>query len=91
MRHALGAGRAAAAPARPERHHHPDLWHRFYGEAGKGPVFVGEVSQVNDDLADNYFFEAVGRFAAIEEDEPNALSLVERASGVIAGKFGVAR
>src|SRR4051812_29668197 len=25
------------------------LWHRFYGEAGKGTVFVGEVSQVNDD------------------------------------------
>ena len=32
-----------------------NLWHRFYGEAGKGTVFVGEVSQVNDDLTDNYF------------------------------------
>jgi D-lyxose ketol-isomerase len=46
------------------------LWHRFYGEPGRGPVFVGEVSQVNDDLTDNYFFDEVGRFAAIEEDEP---------------------
>jgi D-lyxose ketol-isomerase len=46
------------------------LWHRFYGEAGKGAVFVGEVSQVNDDLTDNYFFEPVGRFASIDEDEP---------------------
>ena len=46
-----------------------NLWHRFYGEAGKGTVFVGEVSQVNDDLTDNYFFEKLGRFAGIEEDE----------------------
>jgi D-lyxose ketol-isomerase len=46
------------------------LWHRFYGEPGKGTVFVGEVSQVNDDLADNYFLEALPRFARIEEDEP---------------------
>jgi D-lyxose ketol-isomerase len=46
-----------------------NLWHRFYGEAGKGTVFVGEVSQVNDDLSDNYFFDKVGRFAGIEEDE----------------------
>lgn len=51
------------------------LWHRFYGEAGHGPVFVGEVSQVNDDLTDNYFYEEVGRFAAIEEDEPKLFPL----------------
>ena len=51
------------------------LWHRFYGEAGKGTVFVGEVSQVNDDLTDNYFFEKVGRFAGIEEDEPKLFPL----------------
>ena len=47
-----------------------NLWHRFYGEAGGGIVFVGEVSQVNDDLTDNYFLETLGRFASIEEDEP---------------------
>ena len=47
-----------------------NLWHRFYGEAGRGTVFVGEVSQVNDDLTDNYFLETLGRFARIEEDEP---------------------
>ena len=52
-----------------------NLWHRFYGEAGKGTVFVGEVSQVNDDLTDNYFFEKVGRFAGIEEDEPKLFPL----------------
>jgi len=46
-----------------------NLWHRFYGEVGKGTVFVGEVSQVNDDLTDNYFFEKIGRFAGIDEDE----------------------
>jgi D-lyxose ketol-isomerase len=52
-----------------------NLWHRFYGEKAKGPVFVGEVSQVNDDLVDNTFFEEVGRFPAIEEDEPKLFPL----------------
>jgi D-lyxose ketol-isomerase len=52
-----------------------DLWHRFYGEVGKGTVFVGEVSQVNDDLSDNYFLERVGRFAGIEEDEAKLFPL----------------
>ena len=44
------------------------LVHRFYGEEGKGPVIVGEVSQVNDDLTDNYFFDCDARFTEIEED-----------------------
>lgn len=52
-----------------------NLWHRFYGEEGAGAVFVGEVSQVNDDLTDNYFAEEVGRFAEIEEDEPKLFPL----------------
>jgi D-lyxose ketol-isomerase len=52
-----------------------NLWHRFYGEEGNGVVFVGEVSQVNDDLTDNYFAEQVGRFAQIEEDEPKLFPL----------------
>ena len=42
------------------------LYHRFYG---KGRVLVGEVSQVNDDHADNRFYEPMGRFPQIEEDE----------------------
>lgn len=45
------------------------MYHRFYGEAGKGKVLVGEVSMVNDDTADNCFYEPVGRFPSIEEDE----------------------
>ena len=46
------------------------LMHSFYGEAGKGAVFVAEVSQCNDDKLDNYFLEDVGRFATVEEDAP---------------------
>ncbi|HJZ39474.1 MAG TPA: D-lyxose/D-mannose family sugar isomerase [Bacteroidales bacterium] len=46
------------------------MYHRFYGEPGKGKVLVGEVSAVNDDTADNCFFEPVGRFPVIDEDEP---------------------
>lgn len=42
-------------------------YHKFWGE---GRVLVGEVSLVNDDQRDNHFFEAVGRFPDIEEDEP---------------------
>ena len=45
------------------------LYHRFYGEPGRGTVLVGEVSQCNDDTSDNRFHEAVGRFPEIEEDE----------------------
>ena len=44
------------------------VYHRFYGEAGKGKVLVGEVSMVNDDTSDNCFHETVGRFPTIEED-----------------------
>ncbi len=45
------------------------LYHRFYGEEGKGKVLVGEVSAVNDDSSDNRFFDKVGRFPDIIEDE----------------------
>jgi D-lyxose ketol-isomerase len=45
------------------------MYHRFYGEKGNGPVLVGEVSAVNDDVSDNYFLEEVGRFPEIVEDE----------------------
>lgn len=43
-------------------------YHKFWGKKGKGTVFVGEVSRVNDDYIDNHFYEYV-RFANIEEDE----------------------
>lgn len=45
------------------------MYHRFYGEIGKGKVLVGEVSAVNDDASDNCFYETIGRFPVIEEDE----------------------
>ena len=44
-------------------------YHKFWGKKGKGTIFVGEVSRVNDDYVDNHFYENVGRFADIEEDE----------------------
>ncbi len=44
-------------------------YHRFWGEAGHGTVLVGEVSKVNDDNVDNRFYEPVGRFPEITEDE----------------------
>lgn len=46
------------------------LYHRFWGEPGSGSVLVGEVSRVNDDHVDNYFYDGVGRFPEIEEDVP---------------------
>lgn len=47
----------------------PYIYHRFYGEQGKGLVLVGEVSSVNDDTCDNRFLEPQGRFPAIDENE----------------------
>lgn len=52
------------------------MYHRFYGEEGKGKVLVGEVSTVNDDSADNCFHEEIGRFPVIEEDEQPLYLLV---------------
>lgn len=45
------------------------VYHRFYAEAGSGKVLAGEVSAVNDDHRDNRFYERLGRFPDIEEDE----------------------
>ncbi len=46
----------------------PRMYHKFYGEKGKGRVLIGEVSLVNDDANDNNFYEETGRFPEIEED-----------------------
>jgi D-lyxose ketol-isomerase len=53
------------------------LYHSFWGKEGKGTVLVGEVSRVNDDYVDNRFYEGVGRFPTIEEDEPAAYLLYD--------------
>ena len=45
-------------------------FHSFWGQQGHGLVLVGEVSQVNDDNADNRFAVPMGRFPSIEEDAP---------------------
>ncbi|MGI6315133.1 MAG: D-lyxose/D-mannose family sugar isomerase [Christensenellales bacterium] len=47
----------------------PGLYHSFRGEEGKGTVLLGEISMCNDDLTDNRFYDKVGRFPKIEEDE----------------------
>jgi D-lyxose ketol-isomerase len=52
----------------------PDIWHAFWGEGG--PVVVGEVSSVNDDVTDNVFEDAIPRFPDIEEDAPALTPLV---------------
>ena len=46
------------------------LYHSFWGEEGKGTVLVGEVSRVNDDHNDNRFYEPLGRYTDLVEDEP---------------------
>jgi hypothetical protein len=46
----------------------PYCYHKFWGEGSR--VLVGEVSLVNDDNKDNKFYEPMGRFPTIEEDEP---------------------
>jgi len=46
----------------------PYIYHTFWAEGEA--CMVGEVSTVNDDVNDNRFLEALGRFSEIEEDEP---------------------
>lgn len=48
----------------------PYMYHDFNVEPGSGDVLLGEVSMCNDDNTDNRFYEPIGRFPAIEEDEP---------------------
>jgi D-lyxose ketol-isomerase len=45
------------------------VYHDFYAEKSKGSVLVGEVSSINDDLDDNRFYEEMGRFPEIIEDQ----------------------
>jgi D-lyxose ketol-isomerase len=47
----------------------PGVYHRFYAQEGGGRVLIGEVSMVNDDEKDNRFYEQIGRFPEITEDE----------------------
>jgi D-lyxose ketol-isomerase len=52
----------------------PYCYHKFWGAESR--VLVGEVSKVNDDHTDNWFYEPMGRFPTIEEDEPPLYLLV---------------
>lgn len=45
----------------------PYIYHQFWAE--KGTCIIGEVSKVNDDSNDNRFYEPLGRYPEIEEDE----------------------
>lgn len=47
----------------------PHQYHDFDVVPGTGDVLIGEVSMCNDDNVDNRFYEKVGRFPEIEEDE----------------------
>lgn len=49
---------------------YPYMYHDFEVEKGSGEVLLGEVSMCNDDNTDNRFYEPMGRFPKIEEDEP---------------------
>ncbi|MBC8079384.1 MAG: D-lyxose/D-mannose family sugar isomerase [Gorillibacterium sp.] len=44
-------------------------YHSFWGEKGTGKILLGEVSKVNNDHLDNRFYENIGRFPVIQEDE----------------------
>jgi D-lyxose ketol-isomerase len=48
---------------------YPYMYHDFTIEEGGGAVLLGEVSMVNDDNTDNRFYEELGRFPTVEEDE----------------------
>ncbi len=49
---------------------YPYQYHEFLIPEDGMKTLIGEVSMCNDDNADNRFYEPVGRFPGIEEDEP---------------------
>ncbi len=67
-RYVVEAGTQVALRPGESIHIYPRLYHDFSVVPGTGPVLLGEVSQVNDDAADNRFEPPMGRFPAIEED-----------------------
>ena len=48
---------------------YPYYYHEFTIMPGTGTTLVGEVSMCNDDNTDNRFYEPLGRYPTIEEDE----------------------
>ena len=51
----------------------PYIYHKFWAEGG--PALIGEVSTVNDDSNDNRFYESLGRYPEIIEDESSRFCL----------------
>ena len=49
---------------------YPYYYHEFIIPKDSEKVLIGEVSMCNDDNTDNRFYEPLGRFPTIEEDEP---------------------
>ena len=49
---------------------YPYYYHEFRIQEGSGSTLIGEVSMCNDDNTDNRFYEPLGRFPTIDEDEP---------------------
>ncbi|WP_040193751.1 D-lyxose/D-mannose family sugar isomerase [Clostridium culturomicium] len=47
----------------------PHQYHDFEVKKSTGDVLIGEVSMCNDDNTDNRFYEPIGRFPEIQEDE----------------------
>lgn len=47
----------------------PYTYHEFTVPETGGAILLGEISMCNDDENDNCFYEKMGRFPAIEEDE----------------------
>lgn len=45
------------------------LYHKFWAKEKFGNILIGEVSSINDDKTDNFFYDNIGRFPEIEEDE----------------------
>lgn len=52
------------------------LFHKFFVKENHGKVLIGEVSRINDDKKDNFYYENVKRTPEIEEDEPPLYLLV---------------
>jgi len=53
----------------------PGKYHQFWAKTSYGPVLSMEISSVNDDINDNYWFGGNVRFPEITEDEPKKFVL----------------
>lgn len=67
----------------------PETYHQFWADVGSGPVLSTEISSVNDDVTDNFWYAKIRRFPSIDEDEPRRYILCSEYTNLFQDTFNL--